>query len=73
MRLKDRLDGLTCVVHRDVPATGVISYGQTHEPHCEACCKQWEGVLWSERFAHRAYTLGISDLRVWQANMASAA
>lgn len=53
----------TCCACGKAPVTGVISYaGKVHEPHCEACCKEWETIL---AYADRVLTL--EHFRGWQA------
>lgn len=59
-----------CACRKGIP-TGVISYGsRVHEPHCDACCKDWEAAMRLHEFSIR---LSLADFRAWQAERAGQA
>lgn len=56
-----------CVACNWPRATGIISYGtMLHEPHCEACCKEWTTMLITAPIVLRT-PLTLKDFRQWQA------
>lgn len=62
-----------CLGCGKAPPTGVISFaGHIHEPHCEACCKEWTVMMISSRVVLRQ-DVNLADFRAWQAQRASAA
>jgi hypothetical protein len=47
--------------------TGIISFGnKMHEPHCDACCKDWERLMLNTR-SSVLNNLGLQYFRRWQA------
>jgi hypothetical protein len=45
--------------------TGIISFGnKMHEPHCDACCKDWEKMLVA--YTATGVRPGLNHFRLWQ-------
>ena len=59
-----------CLGCGKAPPSGVISFAEhVHEPHCEACCKDWCAVL-RVRAVLGSPHAGLADYRAWQAQRA---
>jgi hypothetical protein len=61
-----RLEPLRCCACGWPQCTGIISFGnKMHEPHCDACCKDWQNIL-KLLADHGSFPLTLKHFRFWQ-------
>lgn len=55
-----------CSACGNLGCSGFISYGRASEPHCLACCQDWECRLRTD--ARRRRVTSLYGFRIWQAS-----